>query len=171
MAAFAQVTDTDFTHLRRCIALARESVEAGDEPFGSVLVANSDPAKVLAEDRNRINTLNDATYHPEIKLAQWAQKNISEPAERAATTMYTSGEHCPMCSAAHAWCGLGRIVYVASGKQLVGWMGDSSPSPVAGLSINEVAPKIEVVGPVRELGSEIRDLHFERRRRRYDNGK
>ena len=32
----------------------------------------------------------------------------------AACTVYTSGEHCPMCSAAHAWVGLGRIVYAVS---------------------------------------------------------
>lgn len=29
-------------------------------------------------------------------------------ADRAAATVFTSGEHCPMCSAAHAWAGLGR---------------------------------------------------------------
>lgn len=28
----------DLRHLRRCIELAREALQAGDEPFGSVLV-------------------------------------------------------------------------------------------------------------------------------------
>lgn len=32
------VDDTDLGHLRRRVALARAALEAGDEPFGSVLV-------------------------------------------------------------------------------------------------------------------------------------
>jgi len=33
------VTGADLPHLRRCVELAAEAVEAGDSPFGSVLVA------------------------------------------------------------------------------------------------------------------------------------
>src|SRR5690606_4605181 len=101
-------------YLRRCVELASEALEAGDEPFGSVLVAGD--GTVLAEDRNRIAS-GDRTRHPELALARWAASNLT-PAERAAATVYTSGEHCPMCAAAHAWVGLGRIVYVASSTQL-----------------------------------------------------
>jgi hypothetical protein len=32
------LTESDREHLRRCVELAREAVEAGDEPFGSLLV-------------------------------------------------------------------------------------------------------------------------------------
>ena len=56
---------------------------------------------VLREDRNRANTV-DATYHPEIAVAKWASQNMT-PAARAKAVVYTSGEHCAMCSAAHAW--------------------------------------------------------------------
>ena len=31
-------TDNEMIHLRRCIELATEALEAGDAPFGSVLV-------------------------------------------------------------------------------------------------------------------------------------
>jgi len=51
-------TATDLHHLSRCIELAAEALAAGDEPFGSVLVAAD--GTVLAEDRNRIGT-GDAT--------------------------------------------------------------------------------------------------------------
>src|SRR5260370_14048282 len=44
------------------------------------------------------------------------------PPERAAATVFTSGEHCPMCAAAHGWVGLGRIVYVSSSEQLAAWL-------------------------------------------------
>ena len=46
-----EVTEADLPHLRRCVELATEAVEAGDFPFGSVLVAAN--GTVLAEDRNR----------------------------------------------------------------------------------------------------------------------
>jgi len=42
-----EVTEADLPHLRRCVELATEAVEAGDFPFGSVLVAAN--GTVLAE--------------------------------------------------------------------------------------------------------------------------
>ena len=39
-------------YLERCLALAEQALEAGDEPFGSVLVDGQ--GRVRAEDRNRI---------------------------------------------------------------------------------------------------------------------
>ncbi|WP_182359857.1 nucleoside deaminase [Tomitella gaofuii] len=147
----------DLRHLRRCVQLAAEAVDAGDEPFGSVLVGAD--GVVLAEDRNRVSG-GDATQHPEFALARWAARNL--PAERRATaTVYTSGEHCPMCAAAHAWVGLGRIVFATSTGQLGGWLAELGvpAPPVAPLPIAQVAPGIDTVGPVEELAGEIRDLH------------
>ena len=151
------ITDNDMIHLRRSIELATEALEAGDEPFGSVLV-DSD-GQVLCEDRNRANSV-DATYHPEIAVAQWAAKNMTADARQQAV-VYTSGEHCAMCSAAHAWAGLGRIVYVSSSKQLNAWMdqmGVKSSSPINSLSIQEVAPNVPVEGPIAELDAEVKVL-------------
>lgn len=154
----AAVTETDLVHLRRCVALAAEAVDAGDHPFGSVLVAGD--GTVLAEERNRENTTGDPTRHPEIDLARWAALNLGA-AERAAATVYTSGEHCPMCAAAHGWVGLGRIVYVTSSAQLGPWLAELgvSPSPVRPLSIQDVAPRIQVAGPIPELADAVRALH------------
>lgn len=149
--------DDDITHLRHCIQLATTAVEAGDEPFGSVLVDAA--GRVVFEDRNRISG-GDATRHPEFAIARWAAENLT-PDERAAATVYTSGEHCPMCAAAHAWVGLGRIVYIASSAQLQDWLDAwGVPSgPVAPLPIQEVAPGLQVDGPVPELEEEIRALY------------
>ena len=119
----------DLPHLRRCVELAAEAVDAGDFPFGSVLV--SADGRVLAEDRNRESTMGDATRHPEIELARWAAANMTA-ADRAAATVFTSGEHCPMCSAAHAWVGLGRIVYVSSSEQLTAWLAELGRTSVSG---------------------------------------
>lgn len=143
-------------HLRRCVELAEQALDAGDEPFGSVLVG-ADGA-VLAEDRNRIAG-GDRTRHPEFALARWAAENVALE-DRAGATVYTSGEHCPMCAAAHAWVGLGRIVYATSAAQLSSWLEEfgARPSPVRPLPINEVAPGIAVVGPVPEFTESVRAL-------------
>lgn len=150
-------TDNEMIHLRRCVELAAEALEAGDAPFGSVLVDGD--GNVLREDRNRANTV-DATYHPEIAVAKWAAQNMT-PAARAKAVVYTSGEHCAMCSAAHAWAGLGRIVYISSSKQLSAWMdemGVTSTSPINSLTIQEVAPNVAVDGPIAGLDEEIKVL-------------
>ncbi len=144
-------------HLQRCVELATEALDAGDEPFGSVLVSSGD--EVLAEGRNEVAS-GDRTRHPEFALARWAAANLS-PDERAQATVYTSGEHCPMCAAAHGWVGLGRIVYVSSSEQLAQWLGELGvpPPPVRTLSIQEVVPGVEVEGPVPDLAEEVRRLH------------
>ncbi|ANZ23800.1 tRNA-specific adenosine deaminase [Rhodococcus sp. WB1] len=151
------IDESEMTHLRRCVELAREALDAGDEPFGSVLVSADGTS--LAEDRNRVAG-GDRTRHPEFELARWAAEHMGE-AERAGATVYTSGEHCPMCAAAHGWVGLGRVVYVASSAQLVGWLEELGvpPAPVRALPIQEVAPGVTVEGPVPELLDEVRALH------------
>ena len=156
--AHPELAEADLVHLRRCVELAGEAADAGDYPFGSVLVAED--GRVLAEDRNRENSLGDATRHPEFELARWAAANMTA-AERAAATVYTSGEHCPMCSAAHAWVGLGRIVYVSSSEQLTAWLAELAlpPSPVRALPVNQVAPGLVVQGPVPGLDEQVRLLH------------
>ncbi|MEO8850467.1 MAG: nucleoside deaminase [Allobranchiibius sp.] len=149
--------EQDVQFLRRCVELATEALEDGDEPFGSVLV--SAEGQVLREDRNRIAS-GDSTRHPEFALARWAAENVSA-ADREKTTVYTSGEHCPMCSAAHAWVGLGRIVYASSSEQLVSWLRElgAPPAPVRPLPIQQIAPGIPVEGPSEELAPQVRVLH------------
>jgi tRNA(Arg) A34 adenosine deaminase TadA len=154
----AALTTADWRHLRRCVELAEEALAAGDEPFGSVLAAGD--GTPLAEDRNRVVTTGDRTRHPEFALARWAAVNMAVQ-ERARATVFTSGEHCPMCSAAHGWVGLGRIVYVHSAQQLAGWLTDIglAEPPVRMLPIHQVAPGVPVLGPIPDLAGKVRDLH------------
>ncbi|MFI5771648.1 nucleoside deaminase [Streptomyces sp. NPDC051658] len=151
------VTEGDREYLRRCVDLAREALTVGDEPFGSLLV--DERGTVRFHDRNRVKG-GDATRHPEFEIARWAAENLS-PQERRTSVVYTSGEHCPMCSAAHAWVGLGRIVYASSAEQLVVWRRSwgFDAGPVAALPIHAVAPGIPVSGPDPSLVDEVRALH------------
>jgi len=147
----------DEKHLRRCVELATEALEAGDQPFGSVLVAAD--GEVLFEDRNR-TVSGDMTRHPEFEIARWAAKHL-DAEQRAAATVYTSGEHCPMCAAAHGLAGLGRIVYISSSEQLAQWRAElGAPRPrVRPLPIGEIVPDLTVEGPIPELADEIHALH------------
>lgn len=151
------ITDQDHKHLKRCVELAKAALESGDEPFGSVLV--SADGKVLFEDHNHVAG-GDHTQHPEFAIARWAAQNLS-PEERASATVYTSGEHCPMCAAAHGWVGLGRIVYASSSEQLVNWLSDLGvPSArVRPLAIGDVITDTVVDGPHEELAEQVRQLH------------
>ena len=154
----SQVTDDDLPYLRRCVELAAEAVEWGDFPFGSVLAAAD--GTVLSEDRNREVTAGDPTRHPEFVLARWAAMNLTPP-QRAEATVYTSGEHCPMCAAAHGWAGLGRIVYATSSEELTGWLAELgvAPAPVLPLPIPLIVPGVPVAGPVPQFAEQVRDLH------------
>ncbi|GJH10893.1 nucleoside deaminase [Caballeronia novacaledonica] len=151
------IDDTDKKHLIRCIELAQEALDNGDEPFGSMLVASD--GRVLFEDRNRVSG-GDQTRHPEFEIAKWAAQNVPE-AERKDAVVYTSGEHCPMCAAAHAWVGLGRIVYAASTEQFTRWRAElgAKPGRVRALAIQEVIEDTVVDGPADEFAERIKALH------------
>jgi tRNA(Arg) A34 adenosine deaminase TadA len=133
------------------------ALDDGDEPFGSLLIGGD--GATLFEDRNRVKD-GDHTRHPEFAIAQWAVEHLT-PEERARATVYTSGEHCPMCSAAHAWVGLSRIVYAASSKQLSQWLVEwgAPPPPVAPLPITTVAPGVTADGPAPELADTMKILY------------
>lgn len=152
------ITEIDLKHLQRCVELAQTALEKGDEPFGSILVSAT--GEVLAEDHNHVAG-GDHTQHPEFALARWSAENMTVE-EREKATVYTSGEHCPMCAAAHGWVGLGRIVYASSSAQLVGWLSDMgvdvAKSRVRNLPIEEVIRDTIVDGPVPELAEKVRQL-------------
>ncbi|MCY9783252.1 nucleoside deaminase [Nocardiopsis sp. EMB25] len=150
------VDDADLRYLRRAVELAELALAAGDEPFGSLLVAAD--GTVLMEDHNHVAS-GDRTQHPEFAIARWSTTLLTV-SERADATVYTSGEHCPMCSAAHGWAGLGRIVYASSSAQLSAWLAGWGvpPGPVRPLPVRDVVPGVAVDGPVPELAEEVRGL-------------
>lgn len=151
------ISNQDMKHLNRAVELAEIALEKGDQPFGSVLV--SEKGKVLFEDHNHIAG-GDQTQHPEFAIARWAAENMTME-EREKSTVYTSGEHCPMCSAAHGMVGLGRIVYVSSSEQLIEWKKElgAPDSKIFNLPIEEVIRDSNVEGPIPELAKKVKELH------------
>lgn len=156
------ITETDREFLLRAVDLAQRALESGDEPFGSVLVSAA--GEVLFEDHNHVSG-GDHTRHPEFAIARWAAEHLA-PAERAECVVYTSGEHCPMCAAAHGWVGLGRIVYASSAEQLVAWSKELGmpAARVVALPITALVPGALVDGPDPALAQRVRALHARRLR-------
>ena len=156
------LSQVDLQRLRRCVELAQTALDNGHAPFGAILVDAK--GRTLYEDHNRV-TDDDQTLHAELGIVRWAVANLA-PVHRIRATVYTSCEQCPMCAAAHAWAGLGRIVYATSCAQLTQWLSEwQVPTPVAMLPINMVAPRAVVDGPVAELEAEIKALYAVRYRR------
>lgn len=60
----AQVPQTDLRHLRRCVDLAAQAFDAGDEPFGSVLVS--------ADRRQKIACIT-------VRGTTWSYQAVSRP--------------------------------------------------------------------------------------------
>jgi len=79
--------------IKRCIDLAQEALDAGDNPFGAVVVKDD---RIIAEARN--NSLHDdITDHAEILAMRSARKALGTP-DLSGCTLYSNCEPCPMCS-------------------------------------------------------------------------
>ena len=150
--------ETDVEHLRRAIELARLARAHGNHPFGSLLVGGG--GEVLAEHENVVVTAQDETGHPELTLVRWAGRHLSIP-DRAAATVYTSCEHCPMCATATYWAGIGRIVFALSGAQFRELLPPGAP--YLALDARELFSRgnrrVAVEGPCAELEAEARAIH------------
>jgi tRNA(Arg) A34 adenosine deaminase TadA len=101
--------------MREAIALAAQA----DFPFGTVIARDG---VVLARGKNLGKRTHDPTAHGEMVAIR---RFLAErgPEELKGTTLYTSGEPCPMCMGAIVWCGIKRVVYGASIAQLAAHIG------------------------------------------------
>lgn len=141
----------DAGHLRRALALARESRDKGNAPFGAVLVGAD--GRVLAEGKNSVTTERDVTGHAEANLVRAAFRSLDAEA-LASSTLYASAEPCAMCSGAIFWAGIGRVVYGLGADRIYGMFPPNKESPVLRLPCREVLAAgtrgTEVVGPALE---------------------
>ncbi|ELZ10513.1 CMP/dCMP deaminase zinc-binding protein [Natrinema thermotolerans DSM 11552] len=148
---------TDESYVRRAIDLAESAVENGNTPFGSLLVVDD---AVVRTAENTTLTDDDVSAHPEFKLARWAAREL-EPAERAACTMYTSTEPCPMCASAIVYAGLDRVVYSVPVDSLAGIRDDGVIEIPCAEVLERADADTSVDGPVLEdEGLELHEDYF-----------
>ncbi len=133
----------DIAYVARAIELAEEAVQAGNTPFGALIVID---CEVVREARNTTRTDDDVTAHPELVLARWAERAL-DPDELASCTMYASTEPCPMCATAIHYAGIDRVVFGVDGGTL-----DELTGSVVTIPASEVIDRADgtttVEGPV-----------------------
>lgn len=94
--------------MERALVLANEAALAGEVPVGAVIVAAS--GDIIAEGRNRIVELKDATAHAEIIAIRKAGLVLGS--ERLVDCdLYVTLEPCTMCAGAISFARLRRVYY------------------------------------------------------------
>ncbi len=139
--------------MREAIRLAREARDRGDEPFGALLVLESE---CLLEARNAINTASDLTQHAELRLISKASRRL-DPDTLAAATLYTSTEPCAMCSGAIYWSGVSRMVFGLPASSLSEMTGGSGLDQPSRRVLGNASRKVTIEGPVLE--DDARGVH------------
>ena len=144
--------------LRQAIAVARQSREHGNHPFGALL---ADPdGQVLLSAENTVVTGSDATGHAETNLVRLASAAHSAVDLRA-LTLYTSTEPCAMCSGAIYWSGIGTVVYALAEAELYEMTGSDEDNPTLVLPCRTVFAagqrQVVVEGPFSI--DEAREVH------------
>ena len=94
--------------MKRALELAREAAAAGEVPVGAVLLDGS--GSIVAEGRNRVEELSDATAHAEMQvLSQGARARHDW--RLTGHTLVVTLEPCAMCAMAAVWSRIDRIAY------------------------------------------------------------
>jgi tRNA(Arg) A34 adenosine deaminase TadA len=101
---------SDEAYMRLAIEKTREGIAAGQSPFGSVIVRDS---QVIAATHNTVWRDGDPTAHAEVNCIRQAARELKTIALRGCT-LYSTTEPCPMCLAAIHWAKLERVVYGAT---------------------------------------------------------
>ncbi|GCE83816.1 nucleoside deaminase [Komagataeibacter diospyri] len=145
--------DLDHEHfLRQSFAVAERARQAGDHPFGCVLV-DAQGNVVMEQGNGYTAEGGDMTAHAERLLATRASK-AHAPDELASYTMYTSAEPCAMCAGAVYWSGIGRVVYGQSEASLKDITGNHPENPTLDLPCRTVFAagqrSVAVIGPLLE---------------------
>ncbi len=137
--------------LRRAFAVADKARQAGDHPFGAILVG-PDGTVLMEQGNGYTSEGGDRTAHAERLLATRAK--AYDGAFLARCTLYSSAEPCAMCAGAIYWSGIGRLVYGQSEADLKLATGDHPENPTLALPCRIVFATgqraVEVVGPMLE---------------------
>jgi tRNA(adenine34) deaminase len=110
-----QLFDYDKLFMERCIALAKQSLDSGDAPFGSLIAKDS---VLIAEGLN--DAASRVSEHAEVVALHNACKHV-ENQDLTGYTLYTSCEPCPMCSFMIREYKISRVVFALPSPYMGGY--------------------------------------------------
>jgi len=135
----AQATDEHM--MRHCFALAAQSAEQGEYPYGAVIVRNG---IIVAETTNRVAYDRDVTRHAEMVAICVAQEALGST-DLADCTIYSNMEPCAFCSYAIRESRIAKVVY--SMRSPI--MGGASRWNILGdRTLSDVMPEVFAPPPV-----------------------
>jgi len=138
------MTDQEF--LRAAIDACRRGIEAGQSPFGAVVVRDG---RVVAAAHNTVWRDVDPTAHAEVNALRAAASALNT-IDLSGCTLYSTCEPCPMCLAATHWSKVDRVVFGASIADATA--AGFSELPVAAATLAEMGKS-----PLRVVGGILRD--------------
>lgn len=96
--------------MQAAIERARAGIEAGQTPFGAVIVQND---HILAAAHNTVWRDTDPTAHAEVNAIREAALKLST-IDLGGCNMYTTCEPCPMCLSAIHWAKIDQVFFGAT---------------------------------------------------------
>ena len=95
-------------YMKLALDEAYEGINNGDGgPFGAVIVKDG---KVIGKGHNKVVKNADPTCHGEMEAIRDACKNLGT-FDLSGSTIYTTGEPCPMCLGAIMWANIDKVYY------------------------------------------------------------
>ena len=95
-------------YMKIAIEEAYDGINAGDGgPFGAVIVKDG---KIIGRGHNRVVSNGDPTCHGEMEAIRDACKKMGT-FDLSGSTIYTTGEPCPMCLGAILWANIEKVYY------------------------------------------------------------
>ena len=144
------MTEEEF--MRKAIAVCRRGIEAGQAPFGSILIDTD--GRVVAEAHNTVWSDCDPNAHAEVNVIRRAAGSLGRIALRGCT-LYSTCEPCPMCLAACHWAKLDRVVFGAAISDAAAAGFSEMPIPADRMVTLGQSPLIVRGGPLREECSQL----------------
>ena len=139
--------------IRQAIGLARQARNAGNHPFGALLVLDG---TIVLTARNSIAVDRDPTAHAETNLVAAAIRQLSRD-EMQRSILYTSCEPCAMCVGKMYWAGIRSVVYALPAEELALLAGRDFLIPCREL-FDRATESVQIGGPL--LLNEAREVHL-----------
>ena len=136
--------------MEMAIEESRKGLQAGDRPFGAVVVRNGE---VIGRGYAVVHSACDPTAHAEVMAIRDAAANLKTPLLKGCT-LYTSCDPCPMCAGAMMFSGIERLVIGARPEALAQFSGLPSRSYRAESLGEQMNMKLDVIRGILEEKAE-----------------